>query len=104
MISSYNCNSTSTTTTASVSTTTTVAATNATSSVCKCGIERTKRIVGGSEVKPKNKYPWMVALVDTNTTDGQFCGGTLVASKYIITAAHCMFKNGAALASSAFQA
>ena len=30
----------------------------------------------------------MVALLDS---DGQFCGGTLVASKYVISAAHCMF-------------
>ena len=37
----------------------------------------------------KNKYPWMVALV--GSSGGQFCGGTLVASKYVISAAHCMF-------------
>ena len=37
----------------------------------------------------KNKYPWMAALVDSN--GNQFCGGTLVASKYVVTAAHCMF-------------
>merc|ERR1712038_1030797 len=54
---------------------------------CKCGLEKTSRIVGGSEVNPANKYPWMAALV----RDGnQFCGGTLVASKYVISAAHCM--------------
>ena len=36
----------------------------------------------------KNKYPWVVALMSNG---GQFCGGTLVASKYVVTAAHCMF-------------
>ena len=36
-----------------------------------------------------NKYPWVVALV--YAVDGRhFCGGTLVASQYVITAAHCL--------------
>merc|ERR1711981_286813 len=69
---------------------------------CKCGVEGTNRIVGGSEVNPKNKYPWMVALV--GSSGGQFCGGTLVASKYVISAAHCMFTlDGTALANTDFQ-
>jgi len=57
---------------------------------CRCGVKKTSRIVGGTEVNPKNKYPWMVALMD-GTGSSQFCGGTLVASKYVVTAAHCMF-------------
>merc|ERR1719195_2147316 len=56
---------------------------------CRCGVKKSTRIVGGTEVDPKNKYPWMAALVDSN--GNQFCGGTLVASKYVVTAAHCMF-------------
>jgi len=62
---------------------------------CKCGIENTRRIVGGTEVNPMNKYPWMVAiLVSRISGDHPWCGGTLVASKYVITAAHCKYDNG----------
>ena len=41
-----------------------------------------------------NKYPWVVALMDATGTQ-QFCGGTLVASKYVVTAAHCMYTDNA---------
>jgi len=63
---------------------------------CKCGIERKrtkrKRIVKGSWVEP-GKYPWMVHLVyaplDPQLSTSAGCGGTLIASKWVVTAAHC---------------
>ena len=41
-----------------------------------------------------NKYPWLVRITTTTRPDGRFghyCGGTLIASKYVISAAHCMY-------------
>jgi len=77
-----------TTTTAPTPAPTTTAST--TGSGCRCGVKKAQRIVGGTEVNPVNKYPWMAAIMNGAGT-AQFCGGTLVASKYVITAAHCMF-------------
>ena len=37
-----------------------------------------------------NKYPWMVAILDEKINWTVNCGGTLVASKYVITAASCL--------------
>ncbi|KAJ9048346.1 trypsin-like serine protease [Entomophthora muscae] len=48
----------------------------------------TGRIVGGREVSPAFKYPWITALV---YSDEPMCGGTVYNSKSIITAAHCNF-------------
>lgn len=49
------------------------------------------RVVGGSKVT-SNKFPWMAAIItrNTNALDGQFCGGSLIADKWILTAAHCI--------------
>jgi len=49
-------------------------------------------IVGGAPADP-GEWPWQVALVDGVSSDlynGQFCGGSLVARDWVITAAHCV--------------
>merc|ERR1711892_295988 len=59
---------------------------------CKCGVKRTSRIVGGTETEA-NEYPWMAAIA--TTSESFFCGGTLISSQWVLTAAHCMFKDNA---------
>ncbi|NOX92565.1 MAG: trypsin-like serine protease, partial [Gammaproteobacteria bacterium] len=52
----------------------------------------TPRIVGGITANP-NDYPWAVALLNASISAGfnaQFCGGTLIASHWVLTAAHCV--------------
>ncbi|GFT08361.1 hypothetical protein NPIL_157511, partial [Nephila pilipes] len=57
----------------------------------ECGldvIDREGKIVNGEEVKPLNKYPWIVPLNVGNLT---VCGGALISRTFILTAAHCFF-------------
>ena len=54
--------------------------------------EVTPQVVGGHDADP-GKWPWMAALVLTpvdNAYEGHFCGGTLIASSWVLTAAHCV--------------
>lgn len=44
------------------------------------------RIVGGTPVDIA-QYPWQVALEDRS---GQFCGGAIIGSRAVVTAAHCV--------------
>merc|ERR1711953_316031 len=62
-----------------------------TSSCAKCGIERARRIIGGVETVA-GVYPWIAALEYNGVIGG--CSGTVVSSKWVITAAHCITSDG----------
>lgn len=49
------------------------------------------RIVGGTEIDIPTT-PWQVAIISNkhDLYNSQYCGGTLVHAKWVITAAHCM--------------
>ena len=50
-------------------------------------------IVGGAVADP-GEWPWQVALIQGGQTDFytyQFCGGSLVAPQWVVTAAHCVY-------------
>jgi len=67
----------------------TAAPTVVTNTNCRCGerkVVRTK-IVGGQNAQ-KNEYPWQVGLV-SNWGSKPFCGGSLISSTTVVTAAHC---------------
>jgi hypothetical protein len=58
----------------------------------KSSIENNGRIVGGVEALP-NEFPWQAYLqVETVGNNGGYysCGGSLIADKWILTAAHCL--------------
>jgi len=62
------------------------------SAQAKSASDITTRIIGGADAAPTN-YPWATALLYANIGDSlnaQFCGGTLIASHWVLTAAHCI--------------
>ena len=61
---------------------------------CQCGQvnddkQSIARIVGGSKTPP-NKFPWLAALYIRPRNAELFCGGSLISSQHVLTAAHCV--------------
>ena len=55
---------------------------------CNCGLaKRATRIVGGKFTEV-NEYPWQTGLVSRGGST-VWCGGSLVNSRWVLTAAHC---------------
>jgi secreted trypsin-like serine protease len=80
--------------TTTTTTTTTTAGGGGGTGTCQCGkANRQIRIVNGVTTE-ENEYPWQVGLASGNGRI-PYCGGSIVSSKTIITAAHCT-RNSAA--------
>uniref|UniRef100_A0A1B6E201 Peptidase S1 domain-containing protein n=1 Tax=Clastoptera arizonana TaxID=38151 RepID=A0A1B6E201_9HEMI len=54
---------------------------------CTCGLANKKRRIVGGHVTYVNQYPWMALLLYNSKF---YCGATLINSKYLLTAAHCI--------------
>ena len=52
--------------------------------------QKSGRVIGGKDTEV-NEYPWMALLRRKSWSSRDFfCGGTLVDSRWILTAAHCI--------------
>jgi secreted trypsin-like serine protease len=53
--------------------------------------EDTEMIVNGVPV-PQGKYPWQVRLYSSMEDKKGFCGGSIIAPQWVLTASHCLAK------------
>ena len=57
-----------------------------------CGLEGSVQFVFGGTEAEEGQFPFMVSLVWTSRRTrkvSSFCGGVLITSKHVLTAAHC---------------
>lgn len=69
------------------------AATTESPTICDCGWKHETRIVGGQETGV-NEYPEMAGLIDLITKE-QYCGSTIISSRFVLSAAHCVLNRQA---------
>ena len=63
-----------------------------TSGCAKCGVEKTRRVIGGVETGA-GVYPWIAALGYNGQLALGACSATLISSNWAVTAAHCIFRD-----------
>jgi len=56
--------------------------------------EDTEMIVNGTPA-PEGKYPWQVRIYSSMEDEFGFCGGSIIASQWVLTASHCLAKGEA---------